>query len=281
MTTSTPRDFDSLMEAFLEEGPAQLSDRLGQRIAGEVHRTRQGNPWRLPTFGRLTLPGVAMALLLAIGLAVAIGSLLRQVGTTPSPTAAPSFVDGGAATGFLPSGQQYHATAFAFRFSFVLPAEPSGSWRADSLGDSHSFRIDPEGGAVTFHDGVGLPADLCHPQSGLLDSVPATPQEVADWLGATPGLTLSAPTDFGVDGRRAQSWDIYLSPSCYIGDAAPFPGPSVWFQGNEHHRVYAIPTPSGVMLAFTWPSGYRGAGEDTLPAVNSWTDELLGSIRFE
>ena len=115
-------------------------------------------------------------------------------------------------------------------------------------------------------------------------SVPATPRGVGDWLAATKGLVISRLSNMTVDGRTALRWDVAVGPSCYSGNGS-FPlssmAPEVWFQAGEHHRIYAVPTARGTtLLVITWGTGYGGEGEDVLPAVNAWADELVKSFRF-
>jgi hypothetical protein len=294
MSATNLRDLDRALEAFLDAGPDQLSNRLAASIGEEVHRTRQRamrGPWRIPRMSRFALTSVAVAIAaVVVGLAVALTRPSPQIGTqsTPPPSAVsptPGDFIHDTAIGYFDSGQTYRASTFSTPYSFVVPAEPASLYtgsgtQGDALDAAHAMRIRPGQGALTFHDGVGLPADLCHPEKGLLSRLPSTPQAVGEWLAATKGLTLSRLPDLAVDGRTALRWDVALGPACYSGDGTFASTPVVWFHAKEHHRLYAVPTGKGTILIATWGAGYNGEGEGILPAVNSWADELVKSLHF-
>ena len=275
---STP-DFDLAMQAFLEPGPDQLSGRLAMSIADAVHATprRPGTWWNRPT-ARLAVPIAALVTLAAaIGLAFAL--TVGRPTPEPTPTPRPPIDSTRPAIGTLRSGEPYHLSAFSAPLHFVAPSDASVSVVADSA-YPHGQRLLLASGAITFHDGADTSTDLCHPDRDLLGTFGATPQAVGKWLRSTPGLTVSKTSRLPVGGRTALAWNIELGADCYARHVAP-PGAGVWFQAGERHRVYAIPTGSGVIVLFTWGSGYRGEGEDVLPTVNRLTDQIVESITFQ
>jgi hypothetical protein len=295
MSASAPRDINRALEAFLDAGPDQLSSHLAHSIADEVHRTRQRavrGPWRIPSMSRFALTTAAIAVAaVVVGLAVMLTRPAPQTGTQASPTPAqptpgPSDFVHNTAVGELTAGQTYRASTFSTPYTFTVPPQPTGlhaggSMKGDALDATHAMRLQPGQGALVFQDGVGLPSDLCHPDKGLLTTLPATPQGVGDWLAATKGLTISRLPNITVDGRTALSWDIALAASCYSGLGAFSDGqPVVWFEAGEHHRLYAVPTGNGTILLSTWGAGYQGQGENVLPAVNVWSDALVRTLRF-
>jgi hypothetical protein len=286
MTAS--RDTDRLVQAFLEEGPAVLPDRVLEAVQDDVHEMRQRattGPWRTFTMARTFLAAAAVVALAIGGFAIWAnlpGSNEPGGGPTPtpaptaSPTPEPEYVGGA-----LTAGTTYQTLQFGEAFTFVLP-ERLGSQEVDSdVWDQRTFRIRPaSGGAITFHDDARLTDDICHP-TGVLPDHPATPEAVGEWLRASEGLTISEPTEMTVDGVTAMYYDIQLAETCEInGD--PMPGaPTVWFDVNERHRVYAVPSGDDLVIVFTWGAGYQGIGDEVLDDLNLVTDDLVRSIVFD
>ena len=58
-------------------------------------------------------------------------------------------------------------------------------------------------------------------------------------------------------------------------------GAAFWFQTNEHHRIYAIPTGADTIIAVTWGNDFGGAGEEFLNEMNAATDDIVRSMDFE
>ena len=58
-------------------------------------------------------------------------------------------------------------------------------------------------------------------------------------------------------------------------------GPAFWFQANEHHRIYAIPTGDDTIIGVTWGNAVGGEGEEFLDEMNAATDDLVRSMTFE
>jgi hypothetical protein len=293
MTTPALRDLDRALQSLLEAGPDQLSNRVSESIADEIHRTRQRaplGPWRIPPMSRFTFAAAALAAaVVVVVLAVVLTRPAAQTGgqpspaqpaPTPSPTSAAS---PSPAIGPLLVGKTYRASSFSMPYTFTVPspaASMQGPVAGDALNPAHTLRIRPASGALTFHDGIGLPSDLCHPEKGLLARLPGTPQAVGAWLSSTKGLGLSRRPDMSVASGVVLSWDVSIAATCYTGSGPFTKAPDVWTQANEHHRLYAVPTGTGTILIITWANGYNGQGEDVLPAVNAWADELVRTIRF-
>ncbi len=89
---TAPNDADRLVHAFLQDGPAELSPPLHERIRDEVHDTRQRTarrPWRTPSMPRtLLLVASLAAVIVAFGAMLLVGSGGRTSVPTPAPTAA-------------------------------------------------------------------------------------------------------------------------------------------------------------------------------------------------
>ena len=80
---------------------------------------------------------------------------------------------------------------------------------------------------------------------------------------------------------RCFAFDVTLGESCAIGSEPPVSGAAFWFQGGEHHRVYAIPTADDTILGVTWGGGFAGEGEEFLDTMNAATDDLVRSMTFD
>ncbi len=69
--------------------------------------------------------------------------------------------------------------------------------------------------------------------------------------------------------------------SCGSGGEPPVDGAAFWFQANEHHRIYAIPSDDDTIIAVTWGNESGGAGEEFLAEMNAATDDIVESMVFE
>ena len=304
---SATRDPDRLFQAFLDEGPEVLPDRVLEAVADDIHGERQRTvfgPWRFPTMRNLMAAAAVLAIVVAGG-GILWANSNSLAGTTPSPTTPSPTTPSPNPTDPPPSGmllpdERYFASAFGEPFRFRIPmssqrqGEIWGSQIQGDIWDTHSFRLRPDmdsGGAITIHDDVRLMNDICHP-TGAIQDVPPSIDAVGEWLEASDGLTVSsgpAGALYTVDNAgyirlpAARRWDIELGPNCYQGDEPPPGEPVVWFQAGEHHRVYAIETDNrdDVIVMFTWGAGYGGDGDEVLDELNVFTDRLVDSIDFD
>jgi hypothetical protein len=285
MTAS--RDPDWLVQAFLEEGPAVLPDRVLEAVQDDIHEMRQLAEiglWRTLTMARTFLATAAVAALAIGGFAIWLslpGSNETGGGPTPTPvpTASPTPQPVGGA--YLMWGETYHAATFGEPFTFVVPDRFRPNDIDSDVWDERTFRIRPgsSAGAITFHDDARLTDDICNP-TGVLTDLPATPEAVGEWLRASDGLTVSEPTEMTVDGRTAMYYDIQVGENCEINTDMPG-DPTVVFDRNERHRVYAVPSGDDLVIVFTWGAGYQGVGDEVLPRLNLATNDLVRSIVFD
>lgn len=285
MTAPIGPDPDRLIQALLEIGPDVLPDRVFQAVVDDVHQVRQRasfGPWRIQIMSRFSIIAtglVTIAVVGAVAFALSRPSNLGGPSATASPTPTPA-----PPTGLLEPGATYAGGDFSQPLTFVIPALPpalDGDLNGDLVGP-HMLRIRPHAGAVTILDDAKLFADPCHPDAGDIADEPSTPDAVAAWLANSSGLEVSAPIELTVDGRAARAWDVGLSATCWDGSSnGPGPSTSIFFSAMEHHRVYAVPTGQDTIVIFTWGAGYGGEGEGRLSALNTWTDQLVASMRFE
>ena len=234
----------------------------------------------------------AIAAVVLLGVVIGITHPFSNVGAEPTPTAIPSLgtpaANLGEPIGNLSAGT-YRASAFTEPFTVVIPAEPSalssdGPAVGDLWSNDKTLRIKlgaapgNADGALTFHDDVTLAADVCDGGKGAISDVPTSVEAVGSWLTNSAGLNVGTGTAITVDGRQAMSWDIALPAGC--GETAAPSSAVVYFSAGERHRVYAIPTGSDTIIAFTWGSGTGGVGDQKLSDINSWADELVAAMRF-
>ena len=280
---SATRDPDRLFQAFLDEGPEVLPDRVLEAIADDVHGQRQRTvfgPWRFPTMRNL-MAAAAVVAVVAIGGGILYASMRGSeppAGTDADPTAtssATASADLAEPIGTLVPGETYHATSFSQPFSFTLPSEAE-PMRADLWSDQNTLRLrDP--GAITFHDDAPLTNDICHP-TGVIPDIPDGADAIGTWLESSDGLTVSPESIVSIgDSSQAHYWDVELGSDCVGGGEAPG-GPVVSFSAGEHHRVYAVPLGDDWIVVFTWGAGYGGEGDEVLQVLNPLADAIVGSM---
>ena len=134
MSTDLPRYSERLVEAFLDEGPIRMSDRLFDAIVDDIYATRQQGRralWRYRSMNRTALAAAVIVVVVAVaGLAVAtIRAPGTDVGNQPSPmpsaTPAPSPTPAPAIGATLPgSGSVMAVNEFTEPFTFVMPVFP-------------------------------------------------------------------------------------------------------------------------------------------------------------
>lgn len=284
MSTPFDRSPDRVVDAFLDEGPIRMSDRLFDAIVDDVYRTRQWGitaPWRSFFMQRTAFATAVVVVAIAVAGTALVLTRPRddQVATQPSPppaTPIPSLAPG-IGPSLPPAGSYLGAETFTEPFTFVMPAFPDDGSApvAGALVNGGYALSSSHWGNVSFHDDVPLPADMCRPSGSSIDDVPATTADVGRWLESSTGLMVSAPVVLTVDGRAAMIWDVQTGGHCDArGTRAPFFGP------DERHRVYAVPTGVDIVLVLTWGVDWGNGSEAYLDQVNAATDELVRSIKF-
>jgi hypothetical protein len=273
---SATRDPDRLLQAFLDEGPEVLPDRVLSAIQDDVHRLRQRTvrgPWRLSTMRTLLASAAVIAIVVA-GAGIFFASRVAPPPTGSSePTASPSIAALPVTDAALHSGATYDSGTFTHAFTFTVPGVVAAPLRQDMWAGSHTLRLRPaSGGAITIHDGLDLPNDLCQP-TGVTSDLP----NVEEWLAGSEGLIVSPVAQLTNSNLSARYWDIELGPDCYVGDDPPG-SPAIAFSAGEHHRLYEVQVGNDTILVATWGAGYGGEGDEVLDQLNPLTDELVRSM---
>jgi hypothetical protein len=278
---TTQHEPDRLLQAFLDEGPEVLPDRVLDGVRDDIHRMRQRavfGPWRFFTMRTFLASAAAVAIVLAAG-GILWGNRDSFIGTTPTATPSPTATPRpGVPVGVLIPGATYRPQGFTQPFTFTLPdGFLDGFVRGDIWRGGHTFRLrDGSSGAVTFHDDAPLFDDFCNPTGTL----PDVPDDVGAWLTGSEGLTVSAPHTVGDAESGRTYWDIELGAECYVPEGEQLPGnPVVAFGVGERHRVYDVPIGNDHIVVFTWGAGYHGEGDEVLATLNPLIDTLVASIR--
>jgi hypothetical protein len=207
MTASS--DPDRRIGAFLEEGPAELSDRVYDAVRFEIDSTPQRaviGPWRTPDMHfswKLPIVGAAVVIAAVVGLGVLPHADERDV-AAPAASSSPSpLPDPFASSGPLEPGA-YGADVDGVRFSFDVPSPgwESGTFTFISKGPSD----DPEAAYVSFWPPTfdNVYADPCA-HTPLEPAPEATAEGLASAIAAMPGIDLvTGPWSVTIGGRPAQ-----------------------------------------------------------------------------
>jgi hypothetical protein len=301
MTTSQ-EEFEDRLRAWLEaEGrrgaPAGLLEAALHRTAAAERRSSSN--WRNIFVAQRS--SIAAALLAGVAISAVAVAIARPgpavVAASPAPTPGPSAV---AQVSAPPPAASPSATApalgvrsvpitagFTYQVDwFAAPLRFTEPSRSLNPGGAHDavliwhvaptlFKLTGTSWAITFTDGDPVRADMCHPDRGDRSPTFATTKEGDAWLRGSVGMTVSTATPVTVDGRSAVRWDVRLGPMCWDATTQP-PGDGLYFGAGESHRIYAIPSPAGVVLLYTWSE----STDLPIAAVNRLADKIIGSLHF-
>lgn len=258
------RDPDSLIQAFLEEGPTELADRSYDAVRSEIDQTHQRvviGPWRVPNmsnFARFAIAAVAVVAVVAVGIYLLPGQ--GGIGgpgptATPTPTASPSPTPSPAITatklpssGALAPGTYYIDDAIytqAARLVFTVPAGWTGE---ENVIHKHkdrpgALRLEPWQVSHVY-------GDVCQWRETLVP-VGTTVDELISALEVQTGRNASAPTDVTLGGFPAKRIEL-ITPELEVAFCHgaflrywPDPGPNEngglgSSLGNHTDLVYAV-----------------------------------------
>ena len=174
----------------------------------------------------------------------------------------------------LESGAAYGSWAFTEPFHFVMPAIDAVMKPDEQHGVVHI-----QHGCcwvMTFLDDVGVNLDPCDSTLALPD-IPATPEDVGNWLRSSPGTVVSDPVEIQVDGRTALRFDVQrtTTPCHQPGTPVQVPYQMLGDGVSSTSRVFAIPTGDDTILLMTW------ADAGSRPDVERAADEIVRSMTFD
>jgi hypothetical protein len=239
---TTPRDFDRLMEAFLEDGPSVMTDRVAEAIWGDVERIEQRagiGLWRTPHMTRFAFAAAVVTAVLVGGIAIYAALNLRPDVGPPVTSPAPN-----------PTASELGALPVELQQVFLGPAKPIEGFDQIDRGDLNyvgsifGFEI---GGQAAFYSVPAITAD------GELSLTSATSGVCAvgdvgtyPWSISPGGTVLTIEP--GSDECAARAGVI---PGTYERSACKDPGN--WCLGQlesgEYLSHYFEPRPQGAWAA--------------------------------
>ncbi len=192
------RDFDRRLTAWLDEGPASVSDRVIEGALAQVPTTPQRGAGLAP-LRSLIMRLQPAAPILGVAAVAVVAALFyfafwqpRVGGPEVSPTPSP---EGTHIRG------SFTATTFEVPLSFQLAAAPSAEgWYV--VERPSLLRVSAEPGAGSYLALLPLDQTLVAASGGQADAS-GTP---GDWFADVPGFTIEPMTRFDVEGLR--TWNV-------------------------------------------------------------------------
>jgi hypothetical protein len=286
---TAPRNQDTLIRAFLDEGLVELPDRTFDAVRRDIHRTRQRaviGPWKEPNVTTLSRLAIAAAVVVAVGVAwVNLGPVANfgPPGPSPTPTAisTPAPVSG---FGTLPPGR------YAFDWSRVPGSDgepgptisitiPSQGWTAyDTFAADKNYGPGDAGAGPSFvvWKITNRYVDPCTPDVVLSPAPGNGVDELLESLANQPGITAESLSPVTVDGYSGASVELTVATDIATCAEGFFPWIDKFVQGNnERLRVYALDV-DGLRLTF-----FLRIPERTLPADLAELEGIVDSIDIE
>jgi len=298
----TARDPDRLIQAFLDEGGAELPDRTFDAVRREIHRTRQRvviGPWREPDMSNLFRVAIAAAAVVAIGVAwinfgpspgSSVGGVATpppSISTTPSPAASPTPSSEPSSSGGPVAPGRYTIEPFGIQPGTSSPkitvTVPAGWQIFDAiLIEKNSGGNDANvGPAIMAWQISGTFVDPCTDHRLVTPGPKPGVDALIAALRDEPGTNASAPVAVTIDGHRGKSVDL-TAPA----DVAKCGSDAFWLWAspdgqyrdvvaNELNRIYVLDV-DGQRFTF---SARIPAG--TSAADRAEIDRMIQSITIE
>ena len=215
MTAS--RDPDRMIRAFLDEGEAQLDDRVYDAVRAEIEQKRQRavvGPWRTPIMNKFVTIGLgAAAVVVALFVGVQLlGPPEGGVGSAPTagqtlePTLEPT-------PGPTP---RTHVLSLPGDPIAVRVTIPATGWSGEPGGGvlfSQREADPPDGaGIITFveDEGYRVYGDPCTWSTTMPDAPATTVDELVAALSSQASRDASAPVDITLDGYAGKSITLHV-----------------------------------------------------------------------
>ena len=215
------RDIERLLDAWLADGPMQVSDHAFDEAVGRVHRQRQRPAWRLLwKEPRMSAPLKAALGAAAIFVVVVAGFMAfgrsNQSSSVGAPAASPSPTPTPSANALLNAKTQ---VMHPFgppddRIAFSVPVPPGWSTFDDWALIGPKGTGAPGGSGIAFLIASSLFSDPCHRPNPLSEGgdepVGPTVDDLASALVGHPGYVATSPTPVTLAGYSGQRLDLQL-----------------------------------------------------------------------
>ena len=242
------RNPDRLIQAFLDEGVEDLSDRVYDLVRDQLHHNRQRvviGPWRMPLMSTSVRAALAAAAVIVIAL-LGFTFLTRpsntgQPGASSSPGASFRLLSNQGSietSAILAPGTYLLADPFPVHMALTVPQ----AWQVWHLDFTSAGLLAYTGqgsgsgwGLFFLSPGDKLYANPCDKTRGMLDAPGPTVDDLVSALASLPGMTASTPVDIEVDGHAGKLIELTApsdAASCAPGAA------TLWdFAGQEDYPM--------------------------------------------
>lgn len=221
------RDIERLLDAWLADGPMQVSDHAFDDAVGRVYRQRQRPAWRIPwrephvtTYVRFAAGMAAIALVAIVGINL-LGSASRPGIGGPAPSPSPT-----ATAEPTPSATGISSTVFRPGLRAALPAD----WHVAGE-DNRSFFLahtaEPSGSPpieIQLMNGPFVEAPDRDCEGRHAAGIGASAAQVVASLSSDPGLTTTSAGTINLGNRTGKALDIEV--------ASGWTGTCGWSQGE-------------------------------------------------
>ncbi len=300
---SADRDIERLLDAWLTDGPMQVSDHAFDEAVGRVHRQRQRPAWRVswrdPTVSAYLKPILAIAavIVLAVGgvafIARPTGSGVGGVASpAPSPSTAPSASpttapsasavfptwyagENNGAAGILTAGGQT-TKSFVPRFTFTVPegwvssGDEAGFYGLfhDTPANQAEFAASGSLAQEIFMGPHGSPYFVC---DAWEDNRGATAAEMVAAMVANEALATSDPIDVTIGGLTGKQVDVRLDSGWT--DTCPGDPPTLDL-GDGRTRAILLDAPDGrvivIFVGSLHSAGHEAFLAEAMPILESF-----------
>lgn len=299
------RDIERLLDAWLADGPTEVSERTFDEAVERIRRQRQRPAWHLlwkePTVASYFKPIAAVAAILVVALAVGLNLLpgrssgpgglpIQSPSASPSvsPAPTPPWDTGGRCgqvgcfgpqqSGSYTSRSLDPAVTYTLtsdwvnqrdwaEFFLLYPDTPGN--RALAAADEYAPYIVILPGPPT----VPTSAPCAATGKAATGGVVVNPADLVEYLGTVQGLTATSPIPVTLNGLPGQQIDIAVAPE-WTGCPPAVPGQPIGNQPTENDRIRLIvlegPDVGTLMIRLWARTDFEAFLAEAMPVVESF-----------
>ncbi len=311
------RDFDQVLDAFLELGPETAPDRVGAAARHEARETPQTMlpswwpSWRLPNMNstiRYGIGAVAVIVIALAGINYLAPNGLGGPGPTatptskPSPTVVPTVNPEAACTPLNPDAESMPIGRYCLDVPSPLKigfTVPEIGWTPWIPANDYGAVLNGTAWGIGFLEIDNLYADPCHPEAGLLEPAigptaddlvaglrAQSHYEVTDATGATIGgysgqqFEISAVDEVADCRDTDSSWGVTPSGFAIDGSLVPTAERPVWLWVGDVDgtRLVIVRPLSALPSVDEWADGVRQPNRHAGDLTEA--DSIVASLRF-